>query len=314
MAFSLAVVSLLLAALLVLFGSKCTSAFSAKSSSSHKVVVVGASTGVGKLVFEKLTKKKGTKVVGLVERNKELQQFRKTIPNLSTQQHHLQVCDPSNSKHSISGVFAGVDQVIICSTAVPKTKLIYKVKKALRTLFFRPIRKPLPSEQYYPKGRRPYEIDYLGTKRIIDECVKANVQQVVFLSSMGGYLGSKKNEIGRLSSSDDIHNGNYFYWKKAAERYLIKRCAFTILHAGKLTNEDGGKREIIWDVDDVLLRSDYKSISEADAAETIVQSLLWREALGRSIDIANGPVKLKMQQDWLKFWSRPGNCMFPSND
>ncbi len=47
-------------------------------------------------------------------------------------------------------------------------------------------RPPHPEELYYPHGRRPYEVDYLGQRNIVDACVEAEVDHVVLLSSMGG--------------------------------------------------------------------------------------------------------------------------------
>jgi hypothetical protein len=138
------------------------------------------------------------------------------------------------------------------------------------------------------------------------------VKHIVLLSNMGGYSNSSRvNEVGKKLG--DPNSGNLLKWKRALERYLIKRSFFTILHAGTLTDDPGGKREIIWDVDDNLMRNGYKKIPKADVAEVIVQSLLWKEAIGRSIDIAargegTGPTK-----DWLRFFSLPGNNLYPSD-
>ena len=163
-----------------------------------------------------------------------------------------------------------------------------------------------------------------------------------------GYRGSKLNEIGKSNTNDkNIKTGNIIKWKRAAERYLMKRCFFTILHAGQLTTEPSGNQEIIWDTDDILLRN-FKKISIDDTAEVIIQALIWKEAIGRSIDIANKPItnsksisssnintkkglfidknnknernndsksvnNSNKHTDWLRFWSKPGNCMYPSD-
>jgi hypothetical protein len=39
--------------------------------------------------------------------------------------------------------------------------------------------------------------------------------------------------------------GNLLKWKRAAERYLMKRCFFTIVHSGALIDEKGGKRQVM---------------------------------------------------------------------
>lgn len=153
------------------------------------------------------------------------------------------------------------------------------------------------------------------------------------------------NDIGRCRDDPDLRNGNILKWKRAAERYLMKRSMFTILHAAKLTDEKGGCREIIWDTDDALLRTPFRRISKEDATEAIVQALQWKEAIGRSIDIASRPWSQVRgterasssvggasplgthedstpaasaedsppKMDWLRFWSKPGDCVYPAD-
>ena len=61
----------------------------------------------------------------------------------------------------------------------------------------------------------------------------------------------------------------------------MKRCFFTIIHSGSLIDEKGGRREIVWDTDDALLRTNFRKIPREDMAEVLVQALLWKEAIGR---------------------------------
>ena len=154
------------------------------------------------------------------------------------------------------------------------------------------------------------------------------------VGNMGGYRGSKLNDIGRSSSSssngdndssinsdnsgreEDPKKGNILKWKRAAERYLMKRCFFTILHAGALTDDPPGQRDVVFDNDDALLRTNFKTIPCKDLAEVVVQSLVWKEAIGRSLDVAareKGTGSSKTQ-DWLRFWSTPGNNLYPADD
>jgi nucleoside-diphosphate-sugar epimerase len=97
-------------------------------------------------------------------------------------------------------------------------------------------------------------VDFIGQKNTIDAATQAKVEHIVLLGSMGGYRGSKLNDIGRKAGETDPKVGNILKWKRASERYLMKRCFFTIIHAGILTGEKGGEREIVWDTDDSLLR------------------------------------------------------------
>lgn len=72
---------------------------------------------------------------------------------------------------------------------------------------------------------------------------------------------------------------------------LSTTSAVTVLHiilvllvpAG-LVDEDGGKRQIVVDVDDVLLKRETKSIPRADVADIAVQCLGLQQALNRSFD------------------------------
>merc|ERR1711991_450977 len=188
----------------------------------------------------------------------------------------------------------------------------------------------------YPPGKDPYTIDYLQQKNMIDVGVSSQVDQIVILSSMGGYRKPHKmNDIGRKTStlvaksrlnetdnktakqqhifeSDKV--GNLLKWKRATEGYLMKRCFFTIIHAGLITNTKGGFSQIVYDTDDSLLRTAFKKISKEDLAEVLVQSLLHSEAIGRSIDVGSRFVGKTFKMDWLRFWSIPGNNLYPTDD
>jgi hypothetical protein len=278
---------------------------------SVKVVVAGAGSNVGFLVFKNLLKRKSFHPVGLVQDQREA----KALRSLGIQDDQIHICDPL-VKESLSNVFDNCKKVVICSSSTPKQKLSYRVKNALRSLvgLSRP---PRISEFYYEKGKRPYELDYLVPKRIIDAAVAAHVDQIVLLGAMGGYAGSKLNEIGRDSEDKDEEHpkrsGYVFKWRRAAERYLMKRCFFTILHAAPLSDEPPSPpREIVWNVDDALLQTPFKKISKKEVAEVIVQALIHKQAINRSIDVASGPEK-GPNKDWLRFWSRPGNCIYPSD-
>lgn len=134
---------------------------------------------------------------------------------------------------------------------------------------------------------------------------------------MGGYRGNSKiNDIGRSSSDDDPQRGNILKWKRAAERYLMKRCFFTIIHAGALTNDPGYQRDIVFDNDDALLRTKFKTIPREDLAEVIVAALGRKEAVGRSIDVAAREVGSgnSKSKDWLRFFSTPGDNLYPMEE
>jgi len=296
--------------------SSASSKVTGTISKPTRVVVAGASSSVGYFTFKKLLNRKNQFYpIGLVRDSRGYNALKK----LGADDNQIKICDIT-IKESLIGIFDGASNVVICTSAEPLLKLRYKVLNFLRG-WIRKSRLPKTTEFYYAKAQRPYEVDYLGQKNIIDECMKARVEHVVLLGNMGGYRGSKLNDVGRKKDDPDMKNGNILKWKRAAERYLMKRCFFTILHAAQLTDEKGGRREVIWDTDDALLRTDYRKIPKQDVAEVIVQALIWPEAIGRSIDIASLPVESQSgnnvkdgsPNDWLRFWSRPGNCVYPAD-
>ena len=169
---SLTLVSLLLVAWSV-------KAFPAKAQ-PNKVVVAGASSTVGYLTFMKLQKKKQFYPIGLVRDRKGYEELRR----LGVGPEQIRVCDITE-KNSLSGVFDGAKQVVICTSAVPRKKLSFKVANFFRGLVGQ---QKIPSTDafYYEKGQRPYEVDYLGQKNMVDECLRAKVEHVVLLGNMGG--------------------------------------------------------------------------------------------------------------------------------
>lgn len=276
--------------------------------SPTRVLVTGAGSSVGMEVFKKLLKAPSKFTpYGLVRNAKDA----KVLITLGAAAEQIVIGDITD-RSSINGMFEGIDKAVLCTTARPQKSTVFRVKQFFRSLVGKK-RAPRVDELFYSRGYSPYEVDFLGQKNVIDMAVESGtVKHIVLLSNMGGYSNSSRlNEVGKKTG--EPNSGNLLKWKRALERYLIKRSFFTILHAGTLTDDPGGKREIIWDVDDNLMRNGYKKIPKADVAEVIVQSLLWKEAIGRSIDIAargegTGPTK-----DWLRFFSLPGNNLYPSD-
>lgn len=146
-----------------------------------KVVVVGAGSPVGQVVFRKLLKRNTEfHPVGLVRNYRGYKELRR----LGAKPEHLRICD-TTQRHTLKHVFDGAEKVVICSSASPKPKLAYKIKNAFLWLVGRS-RPPHSDELFYRPGRRPYEVDYLGQRNVVDECVDAKVEHVVLLGSMGG--------------------------------------------------------------------------------------------------------------------------------
>lgn len=272
------------------------------------ILVTGAGSSVGKQVFKKLLKKPNKFVpFALVRNNQDAQELVK----LGAKPDHIRIGDIVD-KSSIQGMFKGIDKAVLCTSATPQKSLTYKIKNFFRSMVGKQ-RPPKINELYYLKGQSPYFVDFIGQKHVVDEAIASgSIEHIVMLSNMGGYRNlSRVNDIGRDSS--DPNSGNLFKWKRAAERYLMRRCFFTIVHAGALTDEPGGRRDIVWDNDDALLRTNFRNIPKEDCAEVLIQALQWKEAIGRSIDVATRGEGTGPTKDWLRFWSIPGNNMYPAD-
>ena len=274
------------------------------------VLVTGAGSSVGYEVFKKLLARPSKfRPYGLVRNEQDVRKLLK----IGAKRESVIVGDILD-RQSLVGVFQqnSIDKCVLCTSARPRKTLVCKVKSFFRWIVRRP-RSPKVNELYYPSGESPYLVDFIGQRNVIDEAVAASVQHIVLLSNCGGYRASSKvNEIGR--SPDDPNSGNLLSWKKSAERYLMKRSFFTIIHAPSLTDEPGGQRTIVWDTDDTLLRTPYKTIPREDLAEVLVSALLIKDAIGRSIDVAARQEGTEATKDWRRFWSLPGSNTYPPLD
>ena len=194
----------------------------------------------------------------------------------------------------------------MCTSAVPQINKLSLVK----TILSKVIGKSSRPTFTFPNGE-PYEIDWLGAKNQIDACKKAGVKQFVFLSSMGGTQPDNfLNTIGKVEGRDN--SGNILLWKRKAEEYLIKSgIPYTIIHPGGLLDKKGGEREIVFGVDDLLLKEPVRSIPREDVAEVCVQALNQKGALNRSFDIiSRQPGEGTVTKDWTSFFSQKGNCKY----
>ena len=258
---------------------------------------VGSS--VGYHVFSKLMKRKSQFYPIAIVR--DIAGMRALL-KLGASQEQVRIADITQ-KEQLLGIFDNCQKVVMCTSARPKKFLTRRIKD----FFKRIVRMEVTSkgsDMYYPKGQDPYNVDFIGQKNVIDLAVDAKVEHMVMLGNMGGYAGSKLNELGRKKGETDPKVGNMLNWKRASERYLMKRSFFTIVHAGALSDDPGGQREIVWDVDDSLLRTSFRKIPQEDCAEVLIQALIHKESIGRSIDVASRPPGSGTvpTKDWLRFW------------
>lgn len=267
-----------------------------------KVVVTGAAGRTGSIVFQKLLKSNEFSTFGLIRSNKSADKLKK----LGATNDNILVADVTDV-NILENAFQGAEKVILCTSAVPKIKILSIIK----TLVFKVFGKASRPEFTFPANGDPYNVDWLGAKNQIDAAKKAGVKQFVFLSSMGGtQLDNFLNTIGKVES--DPNSGNILLWKRKAEEYLIASgLSYTIIHPGGLLDKTGGEREVIFGVNDELLKEKVRSIPRDDVAEVCVQALLQPRASKRSFDIiSKEPGQGEVTKDWKKFFDQKGDCKY----
>lgn len=147
-----------------------------------KVVVVGAGTDVGCAVVQKMMNSKVFEPIAVVDSKREMGRLKKFGMPIE----RIHIADIVNKQAlQESRAFSSADKCIICSSAKAKERWRFRLSRPWRSLLGKK-RPPLPSELKYTPGHRPYEVDYLGQKNVVDECLKHKLQHVVLLGCMGG--------------------------------------------------------------------------------------------------------------------------------
>lgn len=119
----------------------------------------------------------------------------------------------------------------------------------------------------------PYQVDYDGTKNLVDAAKAAGIEHFVMVSS--------------LCVSKFFHPLNLFwlvlYWKKQAEAYLQRSgLTFTIVRPGGLKNEDEDPRPLVMAPADTLFEG---SLPRMKVAEVCVEALFEPAARNRIVEI-----------------------------
>ncbi|MDJ0719094.1 MAG: SDR family oxidoreductase [Prochloraceae cyanobacterium] len=230
-----------------------------------KVLVTGATGRTGLLVVNKLRQyPREFKVVGLARNEDKVKEIW-----ASTDDFYF---GNIKDKTTIEKAISGCDALVILTSAVPQIKGT-----------------PAPGarpEFYFADGESPEEIDYYGQKNQIDAAKSAGINHVVLVGSMGGT--EETNPLNRVG------NGKILIWKRKAEQYLIDSgINYTIIRAGGLLNEPGGKRELLVGKNDELLKNPpdgiRPSIPRADVAELVVRALQIDEAKNKAMDTISRP-------------------------
>ena len=178
------------------------------------------------MVFQKLLKRKEFKPIGIC-RDKD---GKRSLLKLGASVDQVEIAD-IRDKSSISSLFhehkedkSKIEKIIMCESARPRKKLSRRLKDFFRKYLLRQdvaLRKT--SDMYYKEGESPYQIDYVGAKNVIDAAVESTnskVDHIVLLGSMGGYTGSKLNDLGRKKDETDNKVGNLLKWRRTTERQI----------------------------------------------------------------------------------------------
>ena len=230
-----------------------------------KVLVTGATGRTGSLVLQKLRQRvdefQGIGFARSPEKVKEI--FG------STEDFYLG--DIKNTS-SVESAIEACDALAILTSAIPQMKA-----------------PPQPGQRPefdFAPGEFPEEVDWLGQKNQIDAAKKAQVKQIVLVGSMGGT--DPNHMLNRIG------NGNILIWKRKAEQYLIDSgLNYTIIRAGGLIDEPGGKRELIVGKNDTLLKNSPDgiptNIPRTDVAEVVVQALREPNAINKAFELISKP-------------------------
>jgi len=224
--------------------------------SNQTVLVTGATGRTGSIILQKLRQFDQFEALGFARSEQKAQAIFGSTKGF----YFGDIRDNSTLEPAIANCHA----LIIVTSAVPQRK--------------DPPKEGDRPELTYPPDATPEKIDYQGQVNQIDLAKQAGVNHIILMGSMGGTDDNHPlNKIG---------NGNILIWKRKAEQYLINSgIDYTIIHAGGLLNEPGGKRKLVVGDNDTLLNRESPTIPREDVAELIVQALSIPEAKNKALDV-----------------------------
>jgi uncharacterized protein YbjT (DUF2867 family) len=230
-----------------------------------KVLVTGATGRTGSLVLKKLRQlKEEFEVVGFARSPAKAGEISGSTEGFC----FGDILD----RASLEKAMLGCQALVILTSAVPKLKTPPKPNQRL--------------EFEFEAQGMPEQVDWLGQKNQIDVAKSAGIEHIVLVGSMGG-----TNENHPLNS---LGNGNILIWKRKAEQYLIDSgIDYTIIRAGGLLDQPGGRRELIVGKHDTLLTSPPSgiptSIPREDVANIVIQALKESLARNKAFDVISKP-------------------------
>ncbi len=134
----------------------------------------------------------------------------------------------------------------------------------------------------------PYQVDYQGTKNLVDAAQAKGIKHFVFVSS--------------LCVSKFFHPLNLFWlilvWKKQAEAYLQRSgLTYTIVRPGGLKDEDNSDGIVMSSADTLF----EKSIPRIKVAQICVEALFQESARNKIVEVITNPQA--PQKTWEELFS-----------
>ena len=122
----------------------------------------------------------------------------------------------------------------------------------------------------------PYQVDFVGTKNLVDVAKATGVKRFVIVSS--------------LCVSKFFHPLNLFwlvlFWKKQAEEYIIKSgLTYTIVRPGGLRSEDSGEAVVMSSADTLF----DGGIARQKVAQVCIAALSESAAENKIVEIVTSP-------------------------
>ncbi len=229
------------------------------------VLVTGATGRTGSIVIQKLRQRPEQFMVrGLARSDAKVRELFGNTEGFSIGDINDPAC--------LNAALADCEALVILTSAIPQIKAPPE-----------PGQRP---EFFYPEGDTPEQVDYHGQVNQIEAAKAAGVTHIVLVGSMGGT--NEQHPLNRMA------NGNILIWKRKAEAHLIELgIDYTIIRAGGLLDQPGGKRELLVGKDDTMLTHPPEgiptSIPRADVAELVVQALLAPAARNKAFDVISKP-------------------------
>lgn len=224
------------------------------------VLVTGATGRTGSIVVRKLLQQPEQFAVRAFgrSRNKAEEMFDAELPVFVGD-----IRKPETLKSAI----AGCDALVILTSAMPQMQGMSESGQP---------------QMGFPPDEMPEAIDYHGQVNQIEAAKAAGVAHIVLVGSMGGT--DENHMLNRIG------NANILIWKRKAEQHLIDSgIDYTIIHAGGLQDQPGGRRELLVGDHDELLKHSSPSLPRADVAELVVQALQEPAARNKAFDVISKP-------------------------